>query len=333
LNFRDPEAAGLYLRNKSCSASERLALAEHGFSLRYSDPAEMRAWCDVALIGLPSDADAHSAALLYGYAGNAHRVAGEFTSAEQLLSTALALDSSEPLLLEFWASLLHDRRRLTEASAALAQAASLRIQRNESLPLASTLLQSAIVLDLTAHPTDAAAVALNAIAAIASQPSSVQGEELLRTGLQNLALYLTDAGRPKDALLVVRHSRALLDRGGFRFQLRVEWLLARISGALGDFAAARDAFIAVKQRFIAEEMLHEIAMVSLDLARHLLPSNPAEARDEVSGIGPILVQLGVAHNSREMCLYRAIISSARPNIDLITELSRLLYDRQRFKNF
>ncbi len=333
LHFRDPEAASLYFRNKPGTANGRLALAEHGFSLRYSDPAAMRGWCDAALVCLPTQIDTQTSALLHGYAGNAHRIVGEFTSAEHLLKAALALNSMEPILLEFWASLLHDRRRLTEASAVLTEAAALRSQKGDPLPLASTLLQSAIVLDLTAHSDEAASVALNAVAAIASETPSDRGKELLRTALQNVALYLTDSGRPKDALLVLRLSGPLLAEGGYRFQLRVDWLLARISGALGDFEGAREAFYAVKKRFVEEEMPHEVALISLDLARHLLPADPFEARVEVALVGPILSQLGIAENSKEMGLLRSILASSQPSLDLLTELSRALYAQPRFKSF
>lgn len=333
LHFRDPEAAGLYLRNKTANAKERLAIAEHGFSLRYSDPAAMRAWCDAALINLPLEIDAHTAALLHGYAGNAHRVVGEFASAEHLLKEALALSpTSDPLLLEFWSSLLSDLGKLTESSEVLSQAARLRRKKQDPLPLASTLLQSAIVLDLTEQPDDAARVALNAIKEIASHPPVGKGEELLRTSLQNLALYLTDSGRPKDALMVLRHSRFLLEKGGFRFELRVEWLLARIAGALGD-ASAREAFVAIRKRFSDEQMLQEVALVSLDLARHLLPSSPLEARAEVSSVGPILTQLGIAEDAEEFQLLHSILASSQLELKLLAELSRALYARPRFKDF
>jgi tetratricopeptide (TPR) repeat protein len=334
LRFRDPEAAALYFRNQPGTARERLALAEYGFSLRYSDPAAMRGWCDAALVGLPSETDADTAALLHGHAGNAHRIVGEFTSAEQLLKEALALSSStEPLLLEFWASFLNDQSRLTEASKALAQASALRRRQKDPISLASTLLQSAVGLDLTNRSDNAASVAHSAIEELADHPPSEKGVELLRTALQNIALYLTDAGRPQAALLVLRHSRRLLDTGGNRFQLRVDWLHARISGALGHNSGARKAFVAIRARFAAEQMLQEVALVSLDLARHLLPTSPSEARVEVSSVGPILSQLGIPDDAEEFRLLRSILASAQPDLELLAELSRLLYARHRFKRF
>lgn len=324
MRFRDPEAARLYFRNQSGTVRDRLAVAEHGYSLRHSDPAAMRAWCDAALVGLPLGTDAHSAALLHGYAGNAHRVVQDFHSAEHLLNKALALDSADPHLLEFKASLLYDLRRLPEASEVLSQAAALRRQQKDPIPLVSTLLKSAMVLELTGHSEEAASIALSAIRTIASQAPSKRGEELLRTALQNLSIYLTNTGRLMEALQVLRHSRPLLARGGTTFDLKVDWLLARISSALGDDARARETYVLIRERFADAQMLQEVALISLDLACHLLPKSPLEARAEVAYVGPILTQLGIPEDAQEFKLLRSILASTQPDVDLLNELRRVL---------
>ena len=324
MRFRDPEAAALYFRNKPGTARERLSLAEHGFSLRFRDPAAMRAWCDAVLVGLPPETDAHTTARLHGYAGNAHRVVGEFTSAEAHLNKALALYPAEPRLLEFKASLLFDLRRLDSANVALSQAAALRSKQKDPLPHTAILLKTAMVLDQSEKPADAASVALGAVGSIADHPASPQGEELLRNALQNLVLYLTNAGRPSEALRVVRHSRSLLAQGGSRFELRLNWVLARIAGALGE-DSARAAFVEVREHFAAEQMLQEYALISLDLARHLLTTSPLEARAEVALVGPILAQIGIPEDSQEVRLLHRVLAAAQPDLELLCELSRMLY--------
>jgi tetratricopeptide (TPR) repeat protein len=324
LRFRDPEAARLYFRNQPGTVRERLAVAEHGFSLRHSDPATMRAWCDAALVGLPPETDAHTAALLHGYAGNAHRVVEDFHSAEHLLNKALALDSANPHLLEFKASLLYDLRRLPEASEVLSQAATLRRQQNDPIRLVSTLLKSAMVLELTGHSEEAASIALSAIRTIASQAPSKTSEELLRTALQNLSIYLTNTGRLVEALQVLRHSRPFLAYGGSTFELKVDWLLARISSALGDDARASETYVTVRERFADAQMLQECALISLDLASHLLPTSPLGARAEVAYVGPILTQLGISEDAQEFKLLRSILASTQPDVDLLNELRRAL---------
>jgi tetratricopeptide (TPR) repeat protein len=329
LRFKDPEAAVLYFRNRPGKAAERLAVAEHGFSLRYRDPVTMRAWCDAALVGLSPQTDAKTAATLYGYAGNSHRVLGDFESAEALLNRALALDPGEPRQLELKASLLFDLRKLKKASQALSQAAALRDKQQEPLLHAATLLQNAMILDVAEISEDAASVALKAVGIIADNAATEKGEEFLRSGLQNLALYLTNSGRPREALQVLQHSRGFLAHGGIRAAIRVEWILARIAGALGE-KSARGAFEAVRERCARERMLQEVALISLDLARHLLDESPLEARAEVAVVGPILAEIGIPEDAQEVRLLKKILEATQPDVDLLCELSRLLYRQRKF---
>jgi tetratricopeptide (TPR) repeat protein len=329
MRFKDSEAAALYFRNRPGTAAERLAVAEHGFSLRYRDPVAMRAWCDAALVGLPPEADAKTAAMLHGYAGNAHRVVGEFESAEALLNRGLVLDPGEPRLLEFKASLLHDLHRLKEACAALSQAAALRDKQQDPLLHAATLVQNSMILDRAELWDEAASVVLKAVRIIADHSPSKEGEELLRSGLQNVALYLTNSARPREALQVLQHSRLFLARGGIRAEVRVEWILARIAGALGE-ESARGAFEAVRERCAGERMLQEVALISLDLARHLLEMSPLEARAEVAVVGPILAEIGIPEDSQEVRLLKKILEATQPDVDLLCELSRLLYRQRKF---
>lgn len=108
------------------------------------------------------------------------------------------------------------------------------------------------------------------------------------------------------------------------FDLKVDWLLARISSALGDDAGARETYVTVRERFAAEKMLQECALISLDLASHLLPTSPLEARAEVAYVGPILTELGISEDAQEFKLLRSILASTQPDVDLLNELRRAL---------
>jgi tetratricopeptide (TPR) repeat protein len=289
----------------------------------------MRAWCDAALVGLSPETDTHTAARLHGYAGNAHRVMGDFGSAEEHLSKALSLCPGDPRLLELKSSLLHDLHRLQEASEALSQAAALRSEKGDPLGHSALLLQNAMVLDRSERPDDAWRVALGAVATLADHAASARGEELLVSGLQNLALYMANAGRPTEALRVLQHARSFLAHGGIRAEVRAEWILARISGALGE-ESTRDAFVAVRERCASEKMLQEVALISLDLARHLLTTSPLEARAEVALVGPILTQIGIPEDSQEVRLLHKFLAASPPELELVCELSRLLYAQRKF---
>jgi len=113
----------------------------------------------------------------------------------------------------------------------------------------------------------------------------------------------------------------------------LDWLLGRISSALGDDAGARETYVAVRESFASEQMLQEVALVSLDLAQHLLPTSPLEARAEVAYVGPILTQIGIPEDSQEFRLLRSILDSTQPEMDALTELSRILSTRPRFRGF
>jgi len=52
VDFPSPGAAWLFLANSSCSNCDRLALAERGHALRFTDPAAMLAWCEAAVVNL-----------------------------------------------------------------------------------------------------------------------------------------------------------------------------------------------------------------------------------------------------------------------------------------
>jgi tetratricopeptide (TPR) repeat protein len=254
---------------------------------------------------------------------------GAFESAETLLNRALALDPGEPRLLELKASLLFDLRKLKKASKVLSQAAALRDKQQDPFLHAVILLKNAMVLDVAETSEDAASVALKAVGIIADNTVSKKGEELLRSAIQSLTLYLTNAGRAAEALQVVQHSRALLVQGGARFEIRMEWLLARIAGALGE-ESARASFEAVRERCSGERMLQEVALISLDLARHLLETSPLEARAEVAVVGPILAEIGIPEDAQEVRLLKKILEATQPDVDLLCELSRLLYRQRKF---
>jgi tetratricopeptide (TPR) repeat protein len=167
-----------------------LEIAERGFSLRYTDPAAMLAWCEAAAVNIPSSVPASEAGMLLAHLGNAHRVSSNFREAEIHLRKAVAVAPNDPLILEFYASLLKDRRRLTKASRFLGRAAQLRRGSGDNSGLATTLLQSALVLDESGLPDLAADAVLGALDIIGLLPESAERDRLARAALQNLASYL-----------------------------------------------------------------------------------------------------------------------------------------------
>lgn len=312
----------MYLANSSSSGRDRLAVAERGFSLRYIDPAAMLAWCEAAAVNLPASLATSETGLLLAHLGNAHRVCCNFREAEIYLRKAHATAPDDPLILEFYASLLKDRRQLEPAAAFLGRAAMLRRGQGDHSGLAKTLLNSALVLDEAGFPDQAADSALGALDMIALLPKTEERERLARAGFQNLATYLVNAGRAQEALWVFTGCKDQLMVGGEMAQLRTEWLMADIAGALGEIESAVMTYEEIRQRFAVMGHSQEVAVVTLDLARLLLESQPLKARREALSVWPILESLGLPRDSREAQLLSAVIETGAegPLVELAAAL-------------
>jgi hypothetical protein len=148
---------------------------------------------------------------------------------------------------------------------------------------------------------------MGAVEIIGLLPESAERERLARTSLQNLAKCLVDAGKPEQALWILRLCREQLMLGGEFFCLRLDWLMADISGALGDMENAVTSYKQVRERYAALGQLREAALVTLDLARLLLKPRPLEAREEALSVWPILDKLGIARDAREAKLLAEVV--------------------------
>jgi Tfp pilus assembly protein PilF len=282
----------------------------------------MLAWCEAAVVNLPDFMPEPERGLLIGHLGNAHRVSCNFTEAEIYLRQAHALAPDNPQILEFYASFMKDRRHLDSAAEFLARAAALRRGSGDYTGHSKTLLNSSLVLDEAGFPSQAADAALGAIDLVGTLPPTEERERLARAAFQSLATYLVNSGRPQEALWVIRSCRDRLMLGGQIFRLRIDWLLADIAGALGENESATAAYEAVRASFAELGHSQEVAVVTLDLARLLLGSEPNRARQEALSVWPILDSLGLARDSREAKLLDEVIKTGAeaPLVELSTAL-------------
>lgn len=247
--------------------------------------------------------------MLLAHLGNAHRVSCNFQEAEAYLRQAVATAPSEPLILEFYASLQKDRRQLGKASAFLRRAAKLRRCAGDNPGFITTLLQSALVLDEAGFPDQAADAVLNAIEIVGELPESRERERLARAAFQNLATYLVNAGRAQEALWVFMNCKEGLMLGGEVFRLRVDWLMADIAGALGQVDTAVALYEQVREHFVELGHSQEVAVVTLDLSRLLQETRPIQAREEALKVEPILDALGIDRDARERKLLAEVVES------------------------
>jgi tetratricopeptide (TPR) repeat protein len=267
----------------------------------------MLAWCEAAALNIPSSMPATEAGLLLAHLGNAHRVSSNYVESETFFRQALAASPSDPLILEFYAALLKDTGRLDTASKFLSRAAVLRRVSVGGPSLVTTLMESAIVLGESGCPDRASGSVLAALERIGLLHESVERERLARAGFQNLAKSLVDAGKPQEALWVLSVCKDGLLQGGDLYRLRFDWLMADITGALGDLDKAVAMYRKVREEYSAPAQLRERAVVTLDLARLLLKPRPLEAREEALSVWPILEGLGITHDAREAKLLAEVV--------------------------
>lgn len=322
--YRSPASARLRLINSRERVPECLALAERGHALRHVDVHQMLSWTEVAFECCPEDAEPSIRGRILAYHGNSLRAVGMYDRSERLLEEASSLlGDSDPQVLEFRASLLRSLRRLDAAADCLAKASSLRQKTTDTSGLASSFLQTGIVLDLAGRSVEAAHIAGAAI-------DLTSDRSLLVIGIQNLSLYLSNAGAPEASLRIIRQGWPLFQSGGEVSILRVRWLLARISSALGEDAGARRGYQAVRSEFLARNLYADAAVCSLDLARHLfLRSHFMEASAEASTVAPLLIALGIKDDAHEALLLKAIISRTCEDVEeAILRLIGLLLDRR-----
>jgi tetratricopeptide (TPR) repeat protein len=307
VEFSSPAAAKLYFANSCCPGRVRLAVAERGYSLRYTDPEAMLAWCEAAAFNLPPSLPASEAGVLLAYLGNAHRVSCNFVEAEDFLQQALAVSPGDPLILEFYSALMKDTGRLATAAEFLSRASKMSRGQGDRFTPVIALLEFAVVLGEAGLPKRATDSVLEALELIGSMPDSDERERLARSGFQNLAKSLVDAGKPQAALWVVSLCKEGLLQGGELYRLRLDWLMADITGALGDLDNAVVMYKKVREQYTAPTQLRERALVTLDLARLLLKPRPVEAREEALSVWPILEGLGIARDAREAKLLAAVV--------------------------
>jgi hypothetical protein len=235
------------------------------------------------------------------------------------------------LILEFYAALLKDKRELSKASRFLRRAALLRRLSGDTRGLATTLLQSALVLDESGLPRQAVDSVLGALEIIGLLPESKERDRLARAGLQNLATYLVNSGDPQRALWVVKSCKERLMMGGSVASLKIDWLLADIAGAMGELASAVTAYEEIRRQFVALGHSQEVAVVTLDLARLLLKSRPLQAREEALSVWPILASLGIERDAREAKLLAEVVATGAeaPLVELSNALRLRLLTRRR----
>lgn len=225
--------------------------------------------------------------------GNACRAAGNLRAANKHFAYARTIirdqEVADPEILarvdDLEGSLRKDERLFSRAEELLSRAAMLYRLLGDKAGLARTLLKLAYTYSLqglTSRAIETVEAALKATKR-SSEP------RLYLFGRHNLALFLTEAGRPLEAADIVGADMGLYrEFPDAQTQLHLSWLHGKIAMGLEDYTNAEQAFLSAQRGFMAEGMGYDAALVSLDLALlYLRQGRTQELRDLVEAAVPI----------------------------------------------
>lgn len=235
---------------------------------------------------------ADARALAWAYLGNARRIASDLDRAEEALAHAerlyrqFAVDLlTEAEILVFQASLRNTRGLFAEAAGLLDHALWLYQEAGDLHQQGRTLILKGTVLGDGGE----IAAAIDSLAEGLPRIDPAAEPRLLLVAYHNLAWYLCDRGKPREAAEALERSRRLyLDLGNRMDLVRLRWLEGRIALGLGRPGEAVRVLGLARDAFLEQEIGIDAALVSLDLAlAHARQGDTEEVKRIVSEIVPM----------------------------------------------
>lgn len=229
--------------------------------------------------------------------GNARRMASDLEGAREALAQAWQLNqdgTGDPLeraqLICFEASYLRMLGEFEKAEAALADAARIYAAAEDRHMQGRVLMQMGDAIGY--QDPDRAVLHLSRALELID---TTREPRLELCAQHDLAHFLSDSGRPMQALVVLDRARPLYKQFPDDWtQLRLHWLEGRIARALGHLADAVHIFRQVWEAFRERGLHYDLVMVSIDLAEaHVAQGNSATAARLASEVHSIMEAWGV----------------------------------------
>jgi tetratricopeptide (TPR) repeat protein len=268
------------------------------------------------------------------YLGNARRLLSDLDGAEQALCNAaehLGQGTGDPIeravLLDREASLRRAQRRFAEALDCVTKAVGLFLRNGETSRAGRSLVNLSLIHSYAGETEESIAALSRALELIDPQ----EDPRTLLCARHNLAGYLAEAGRYREALRLFRGTRELYRSFPDAWtQNRRLWLQGRIDHGLGRAAAAESALRAARDGFLAEGIPYDTALVSLDLA--LLYAEQGRAA-ELKRLAGEMIPLFASHRIHREALaalsfLQQALEAERANRDLVTCVAGFLRKAQ-----
>lgn len=254
-------------------------LIEQSHSLRYRSPQEMLHYAELArsvadscaLESLGSERQFNDLrARGWMQYATALRVCSRFTDSDKAFTFASryrAAGTRDPLLRarlsEQMSSLRTCQGRYREAIDLAEEAGAVYQELEENHSLASTMIQSAVASLYANEPEEAIRTLNTAIPLIDSE----KNPHLLLAACNNLVHSYIALDKPEQALSLYFEVQGLYkDFDDELNLLRVGWQEGQLLRDLGHLHAAEAALLEARKGFLARNLAHEVAVVSLDLA-------------------------------------------------------------------
>lgn len=266
----------LHLAGLARLAAEGCSPEQAGNALRLSD-LQTRAW---------------------GQYGNALRVCGKpreadeaFTTAETLREMGTGDPALRAWLFEKITPLYIFRERYEDAVDLCEQAAQIYQDLGENHLLAGTLVQKAVACVYSGET----AVAIRTLNQAIPLIDHDEDPHLLLAACHNLIRCYIDLGRPDQALLLYSETRDLYHEfDDALILLRALWQEGQLLRDLGHLRAAETALQRSRKGFMEDNLIYEVALVSLDLASVYVKLGLVEdLKDTVSTTLPVFRALQV----------------------------------------
>lgn len=235
---------------------------------------------------------------------NARRLAGFFEESKQAIRDAwvhLEDGTGDPLeeasLLSIEASLWRDLGQLDHSAGLLDRALEVYQQIGDDNRCARMLIQKGLAIG-SADPASGIRILQDALGLL----DAAQEPRLELCARHNLALFLDNAGTPREALAILEMTRPLYRSfEDTQTRLLLHWLEARIARSLGDLAEAEAVLQKVTTELDRCGMHYEQTLASIDLVQvYSLRGNFAAAVQLANEFQPVLEGWGMHQEGQAM---------------------------------